>query len=125
MIQPVIKHLKTGGPRRYAEDLGWRIRFTPEGTVYTGLFRAGGLTFHGWIRQDPTGQLHFLIHRPPMQMLRETDYFGCFHQRNDGWQLVAFKPYAQPPNVDSGIGAIQRALIRTLQERASRRGGPR
>ena len=116
---------RKSGPRRYSEDLGWRRRHTPIGTIYTGLFRARGLSFHGWARQDPDGKLHFLIYRPPIEILKDTDFSGCFHEYADGWQLVAFKPYAQPPNVDSGIAAIQKALLKAFAIRAAKRNGAR
>ena len=111
------------GSRSFAEDLGWQHRETTNGTVYTGFFRVHSLAFPGWIRHDRTGKLHFLIHQPPMELLRETEYFGCFHPRGDGWQLVTFKPHEEPPDPHSGIASIQKALLDAVSLRMKKRCG--
>src|SRR5690349_17233710 len=107
-------------PKTYDQDLGWARKETMDGTVYTGYFRAVGLRYEGWILQQRKS-LQFYILKPPIQLLRDTEFGGCFHAQNDGWWLIAFKPYHAPRDASSGIAAVQKALLRAFQLRTTRR----
>jgi hypothetical protein len=108
-------------PKDYTHELGWTHHRTADGTVYTGHYRATGLRYQGWVLLNDKGKLSFYIHKPPMGLLRDTDYAGCFHFRNDGWCLVTFKPYDVPADVSSGIAAIQKALRNAFETRTAKR----
>ena len=109
-------------PKTYAQELGWQGNRTNAGIEHTGRYRAPGLQYRGWVLQK-NGGLQFFIHKPPMDLLHDTDFSGCFHARNDGWWLISFKPHAIPPDLASGIAAIQKALRRAFEVRLARRSG--
>lgn len=108
--------------RTYARELGWSTQpGSPGGTVHRGYYRAFGLRWDGYVYQSSKG-LDFYILNPPMELIRDTDFGGCFHTAgNDGWWLIAFKPYAKPADLDSGVAAIQYVLLNAFQIRAAKR----
>jgi hypothetical protein len=110
----------SAAPRNYAQDLGWKKQMSANGTVYTGHYRAAGLRYDGWILWREK-RPEFFILKPPIDLLRDTDYAGCFHARNDGWWLITFKPYDVPADVASGIAAIHKTLRKAFELRAARR----
>jgi hypothetical protein len=110
-------------PRYYSDDLGWKTQQTSDQFVYTGYYRVVGLRFDGYIRESKNGgQLYFFVRKPPIQLIRDTEFAGCFHARNDDWFLVGFKDRAQPKDVNSGIAAIQRVLLKAFRVRMAHRG---
>jgi hypothetical protein len=114
----------TGGQetKAYSQDSGWRRDMTGKGMVYTGYYRVPGLRYSGWVSQKWSGTLLFYILNPPIALLRETEFGGCFHfAGNDGWWLISFRPEARPPDVDSGVAAIQLALRQAFVARAAKR----
>jgi len=103
------------------QELGWRS--SPAGDVvqFSGQFRLAGLRYDGYVRQELGGRLSFYIHNPPIVWLRETEYGGCFHPRDDGWWLVSFKPHEVPADASSGVAAIQIALVAAFATRTRKR----
>lgn len=107
--------------RTYARELGWTSQPSREGgTIHQGYYRALGLRWDGYVHQTFKG-LDFFILNPPIQLIRDTNFGGCFHARNDGWWLVAFKPDAKPSDLDSGVAAIQHVLLNAFEVRAAKR----
>jgi len=106
--------------KNYADELGWTRRRAPDGAAFTGYYRASGLRYEGWVVEHDD-KLLFYILRPPMNLLRETDFSGCFHARNDGWWLVSFKPDDRPADAASGIASIQKALRDAFRTRSDLR----
>ncbi len=107
--------------RTFSRDLGWTSEAQREGgTVHRGFFRATGLRWQGYVRQK-SGKLDFFVLNPPIQMIRDTQFSGCFHARNDGWWFIGFRPEALPPDVDSGIAAVQHVLKTAFEKRAEKR----
>jgi hypothetical protein len=117
----VRKGQPLAAPKDYAEELGWVRQRTAESIVFTGYFRAPALRYRGWILQEQSGKFNFFIHRPPIELIRDTDSAGCFHPKNDGWWLITFKPDAQPADIASGIAAIQKVLRKAFEVRLARR----
>jgi hypothetical protein len=116
-----LKGRLSAAPRDYAQELGWSGQQTSEGTVFKGHYRAPGLRYDGWILRSPDGKLSFYILRPPMDLIRDTDYSNCFHARNDGWWLITFKPYDMPADVASGVASIQKVLRQAFGNRTAKR----
>lgn len=107
--------------RTYARELGWTSQPSREaGTIHRGYFRALGLRWDGYVYQTSKG-LDFYILNPPIQLIRDTDFSGCFHAANDGWWRITFKPYALACDLDSGVAAIQHVLLNAFQVRAAKR----
>lgn len=99
-----------GRIRVYSDDLGWQRQRTAEGIVHSGTYRGPAVRYSGWILED-NDTLAFYIYKPPINLLRDTEYGQCFHPQKDGdWWLIGFRPYARPADVSSGIAAIQKAL---------------
>ena len=115
-----LRNFTTSSVRTYARELGWASKPSPPGTVHTGYYRAVGLRWQGHVYQTSKA-LDFYILKPPVDLIRDTDFGGCFHARNDGWWLVAFRPEAIPPDLDSGVAAIQYVLAKAFQVRAAKR----
>jgi len=119
-VSLVMKGRPLAAPKAYAQDLGWRTEWTAQGTIYIGYYRAPGLRYEGWV-DDNRGKLQFYIRKPPINLLHDTDFGGCFHPRNNDWWLITFKPYDLPADLSSGVAAIQKALRRAFEVRAARR----
>ncbi len=116
----MVKGQPSAAPKSYAQELGWASHTGPDGTVYTGHYRMPGLRYEGWIVED-NGKLTFYIKKPPIDLLRATDFAGCFHCNNDDWWVVGFKPYDMATDVASGIAAIQKTLWKAFQVRTAKR----
>lgn len=113
--------LPRSGVRTFSRDLGWTSEFQCDGSkVHRGLFMAVGLRWQGYVHQK-SGKLEFFIQNPPIQMIRDTEFSGCFHARNDGWWFIGFKPEALPADLDSGIAAVQHVLRTAFERRAEKR----
>jgi len=108
-------------PKTFDQQLGWVQERTAEGVVYQGLYRAVGLRYTGWILKRADGTFLFHILKPPITLLRDTEYEHCFRPRNSGWWLVDFQPAAEPVDVSSGIAAIQKALRTAFHTRLEQR----
>ena len=108
-------------PRSYSLDSGWSAQRQADGTVHTGYYRAVGRTWQGWIYEGRKGKLECFIFQPPIELIRATEFAGCFHARGDDWWLITFKPSAKPDGVDSGIAAIQKTLFKAFQQQLPRR----
>lgn len=108
-------------PKNYRQQLGWQSRESGDDLIFTGQYRVSGLRYDGWVRRDASRKLSFFIRNPPIEWLRDTEYGGCFHPRNDGWWLIGFKPNDTPADVSSGIAAIQKALGCAFEIRAQKR----
>jgi hypothetical protein len=111
----------SAAPKNYAQDLGWKSRKTSNGVLYTGYYRAYGLRYEGSVLKAHDGKLTFLIRKPPIELLRDTEFGGCFHAADDGWWLVAYKPWSLPADAPSGIAAIQKTLLKAFEIRAEKR----
>ncbi len=121
IITGLRKGQPSAAPKSYAQELGWTSRKSGSGTIHTGHYSVLGFRRQGWIFEHDQGKLEFYIFKPPIELLRATEYAGCFHARQDDWWLVAFKPSAAPVDVSSGIAAIQKSLRRAFEVHAASR----
>ena len=115
------KGRQVAAPKTYAQELGWTARRDGKSAVYSGHYRARGIRYEGWIVTKSGGKLLFYILNPPLALLRETEFGGCFHFNNDDWWLIGFHPGDQPTDVCSGIAAIQKALMEAFNVRTAKR----
>lgn len=100
----------------YAQDHGWTPQRSWDGTItYTGYFRITGLRWEGRVTQQRNGSLHFEINNPPIAYIRDSEWAGCFHALQGKWMWVTFK--RQPPDIDSGIAAINKILKSVYEHR--------
>ena len=117
----LVRGRRPAAPKGYAYELGWRGHEEDEDTVYRGQYRARGLRYEGWIVETKAGKLTFYILNPPLDLLRETDFGGCFHYNNGEWWLIGFKPFDRPADAASGIAAIQKSLLVAFEARSAKR----
>src|SRR5437868_5989454 len=99
----IVRGQPSAAPKDYAQELGWKSKSGPtaDSAVYSGYYRAAGLRYQGWVLQQTNGKLLFYILKPPISLLRKTQFAGCFHFRNDEWWLIGFRPDAVPADLAS------------------------
>ena len=104
--------------RTLSKDLGWTSTRENGYRESYGFFRPNGLRWDGYIVENNYQSFRFYILKPPIRLLRRTEWAGCFHSIGDsGWYRITFKPWSIPKDVDGGIAAVNKVLRNIFRRR--------
>src|SRR4051812_36072166 len=67
----------------YWQERGWKRA----GNIYEGSYQTPYAAFQGWIEQERSGHIHYLLY-DPSQQIRSHSHWTCFQHRGNDWYLI-------------------------------------
>ena len=114
----IIKN-QSDSVRTMAQDSGWVSSSKANGTIiHKGNYIWGRRRWRGEVEQQG-GTFHFFIWNPPIELIRMTEYAGCFHLESvrEAKYRISWKVGQYPKSLSSGIISVNRVLNEAMSLR--------